>query len=83
LGVVWTVQLLPFQRSAKGALGNPAPVVVAKPPAAVQAVAALHDTPVKVANVAPAGLGVVLIVQVVPFHCSANGLSAENAPVVE
>ena len=55
--------------------------MVEKPPAAVQAVAALHDTPVKIANVVPVGFGGVLSVQLVPFQTSVSSLFAWNAPV--
>ena len=47
---------------------------VAYPPTAVHALAALHETPWSVATVVPEGLGVVLTVQLVPFHRSASVL---------
>jgi hypothetical protein len=79
VGVVWIDQLDPFQRSASGARAKLSPAAVEKPPAAVQEVVALHDTPVNVANVVPAGLGGVgLIIQLVPFQCWANSVSAWN-----
>jgi hypothetical protein len=73
--------LFPFQRSARGALGNWAPALVANPPAAVQAVAAVQETPVKFAYVVPVGVRGVNARQLAPFHCSANTLSDRNAPV--
>ena len=42
-GVVWIVQLVPFHLSASIAGGTSIPVLA--PPTAVQAVAAVHDTP--------------------------------------
>jgi hypothetical protein len=42
-GVVWTPQLVPFQRSASIVGGTSMPVLA--PPTAVQAVAAVHETP--------------------------------------
>jgi hypothetical protein len=36
-----------------------------------------HDTPFKMVQVAPLGFGLVIIDQVVPFHCSTNVLGAE------
>ena len=73
---------MPFQRSANGARANESPGVVEKPPAPVHAVAALHETPVNVANVVPAGLGGVLSAQLAPFQTSVSSLSAWNAPLV-
>ena len=54
-------------------------LVVEKPPTAVHAVFALHDTPSNLAAVVPAGLGVVWTVQVAPFHRSASVLLGEKA----
>jgi len=42
LGVVWVVHVVPSERSARTDCGTPKPA--ANPPAAVQAVAAVHDT---------------------------------------
>jgi hypothetical protein len=76
LGVGWIVQLVPFHRSASVVLGNA--FVVEYPPTAVQAVAALHDTPPSVASVAPDGIGVLWIVQLLPFQPSARALSGKK-----
>jgi hypothetical protein len=57
---------LPFQRSANGT------TVLLEDPTAVQAVAALHETPLRTMYVAPAGLGVGWICQAVPFQRSAS-----------
>jgi len=38
----------------------------------LQALAEVQDTPSSSSSLDPVGLGVVRIVQVVPFHCSAN-----------
>jgi hypothetical protein len=68
-GVVWMVQEVPFHASASGAsLVEPKEV-----PTAVQASAATQDTAVRALLTDPAGLGVVWMVQEVPFHASANG----------
>ncbi len=65
----WTDHAVPFQRAAKV-------TVVAELflslPTAVQAVLERQDTPLRLAVVAPAGLGVLWIVQLVPFHRSAS-----------
>jgi hypothetical protein len=62
LGVVWTVQVLPFQTSAKVlscTLSNPT---------AIQAVAEVHDTPLR----APLPLGVLWTVQLLPSQPTAK-----------
>ncbi|MFL5859706.1 MAG: hypothetical protein ACJ780_02860 [Solirubrobacteraceae bacterium] len=63
-GVVWIVQLVPFQTSAS----------VPRPPCptAVQAVAEAHETAESVFSPPGTGLGVVWIVQLMPFQNSAN-----------
>src|SRR5262249_53692599 len=69
-GTVWSVQLVPFQRSASGRLGNsenPAP------PPAVHAVAEVHEPPRSVPNWTPVGSGTVWRVQFVPFQAWADG----------
>jgi hypothetical protein len=63
-GVVWIVQLVPFQNSAS-VPGPPCPTDV-------QAVAEAHATAVSVFSPPGTGLGVVWIVQLVPFQNSAN-----------
>src|SRR5664279_155130 len=68
LGVVWTVQLVPFQRSASVTTVKP----VLDNPTAVQAVLDVHDTPPRLLPVVPVGLGVVWIDQLVPFQRAAN-----------
>ncbi len=55
LGVAWTAQLVPFQRSASGTL---VPVLLRLLPPAVQAVAELHDTSRNSLPPDPAGPGV-------------------------
>ena len=71
LGVGSTVQVVPFHFSATV---KEAPVVgpsELEVPTAVQAVAEVHETPSRFGLVAPVGVGVVWIVQAVPFHRSA------------
>ena len=53
LGVAWTVQLLPFHRSASVLR---TPVLSLESPTAVQAAAELHDTANRSLPLAPAGL---------------------------
>ena len=67
-GVVCTVHLVPFQRSASVAFA----FVV---PTAVQAVGAVHETLSSSALVAPVGLGTDWIVHAVPFQRSASSCS--------
>lgn len=57
-----TIQLTPFQRSANACTGCPNEVAV---PTAVQALAAVHETPLR-SPVAPGGLGVGVIGQLGP-----------------
>jgi hypothetical protein len=59
-GVLWTAQLVPFQRSASVA-GTPA--LLRSKPTAVQPVPAVHDTPCKALARAPVGLEASLTVQ--------------------
>lgn len=69
-GTGWSVQLVPFQRSATGRIGNsenPAP------PTAVHAVCDVHDTPRRLPNRKPEGSGTVWTAQLVPFHACAVG----------
>jgi hypothetical protein len=66
LGIVCTVQLVPFQRSASAP-----PLVPAEEPIAVHAFADVHDTPNRELAGAVGGTEVVWI-QLVPFHASAN-----------
>ncbi|MFL5859704.1 MAG: hypothetical protein ACJ780_02850 [Solirubrobacteraceae bacterium] len=77
-GVRWIDHLVPFQRSTSG---NPVhgpeppeqPAPTSKPPTTVQAVADVHDTPLKELEVAPAGLGIPWLDQILPFQRSTNG----------
>jgi hypothetical protein len=69
LGVVCTVQDVPFHRSASV---SEAPDLLPDTPTAVQAVADLHDTASRLLPIVPDGLGVVCTTQEVPFHASAN-----------
>ena len=70
-GAVTVAQVLPSQTSVSG---ETAPLALALlPPTATQCAAEGQDTDTSVLNVA--GLGVVTIVQVVPFHCSAKLVS--------
>jgi hypothetical protein len=55
VGVLWIVQLVPSQISAS--VSGVLPTTYA--PTAVQAVADVHDTPVKPPDVAPVGFGVI------------------------
>jgi hypothetical protein len=48
-------------------------------PTALQFVSLGHDTPLSRADVAPVGLGLVTIDQVVPFQCSTNVFCVELA----
>lgn len=74
LGVGWTFQLLPFQRSASVT----SPPLLPDAPTAVQAVADVQLTPSSLAPVAPVGRGGVgWIFQLVPFHRSASGRPPE------
>jgi hypothetical protein len=68
--VVWSVQLEPFQRSAR--VNEMRTGLVLYVPTAVQAVAELQETPDKTLRIAPAGLGVGWTVQSLPSHASAS-----------
>ena len=68
LGVFWIDHAVPFHTSASEEL--PEPVVAA--PTAMQNVAEAQETPVSVADSAPAGLGVLRTDHAVPFHDSAS-----------
>jgi hypothetical protein len=70
-GVVWSVQLVPSQRSAIVAGG----IVFMVLPTAVQALLDVQDTPARESS---AGAGTVSAVQVLPFQCSAK---ADNNPL--
>ncbi len=61
-------QLVPFHRSASVLM----PLGGNELPAAVQAVADVHDTPLRLLPWAPLGLGVAWMAQLVPFHRSAS-----------
>src|SRR5579859_41790 len=68
-GTFCTDQFDPFQRSASGtSLG----VALTKSPTAVQAFAAVHETPPRKGLRPPLGVGVFWIVQVLPFQFSAQ-----------
>src|SRR5215469_14867790 len=68
-GTNCTTQVLPFHRSARFTL---APEGAAKLPAAVQAVAAVHETAEKALPWEPTGTGTVCVVQL-PFQPMASG----------
>jgi hypothetical protein len=70
LGVVWTVQVVPFHPSAKGPVGSA--LLSEYWPAAVQALAEVQDTPENTFELMSVGLGVVWVAQDVPFHRSAK-----------
>src|SRR5690242_5486575 len=63
------VQFVPFHRSASGTTLLDA---LTKSPTAVQASAAVHETPPRNPLRPPLGIGVFLMVQDVPSHCSAQ-----------
>lgn len=67
--VFCTVQLFPFHRSASGTMLLEA---LTKSPTAVQALAAVQETPARWVPRPPVGVGVVWILQEVPFHTSAH-----------
>jgi hypothetical protein len=69
---------LPSHRSANGR--NPAPVPRDTRPTAMQALAELHDTPLKLVRVAPGGSGIGATVQVAPVHCAESGAGASPGP---
>jgi hypothetical protein len=68
LGVCWTDHVVPFQISASG--GLPVPVNVW--PTATQNVAEVQETPTRVLEGTPGGLGVCWTDHLVPFHTSAR-----------
>ena len=72
----WRVRATPC-RGARGyelrsASGRPAARLVLKIPTAVHADVAVHDTPVGLLLIAPVGLGVGWMVQLMPFQPSAS-----------
>src|SRR5215469_16493465 len=69
LGVCWTAQWLPSQRSASVSWF---PAEVSKNPTAVQAAVDVQGTPSRKLRVAPGGLGVCWTVQLLPSQCSAR-----------
>lgn len=71
-GPVEAVQDLPFHRSMR----MPEPLGKSSP-TATQAVVERQETPFRTPTVVPAGSGVVIRVQLVPFHTSANGAHSE------
>jgi len=75
--VLWIDQLVPFHRSPS-VVETPAPFAY---PTAVQALADVQDTAKRSLFVAPLGLGVVGMDQLVPFHVSASVTSP--APALE
>jgi hypothetical protein len=75
LAIDWLDQLVPFQTSPKvvSAVGMTFIFpTFAKAPTAVHAVLEVHITPLRLLPGSPAGVGVVWIDQLVPFHRSAN-----------
>ena len=68
MGVSWIVQLVPFQTSANV---NWTPAI-RKCPTAVHAVFEVHDTPYRKLSGALVALGVLWIVQLLPFQRSAS-----------
>src|SRR5437588_169713 len=69
LGVLWIVQRVPFQRSASV---TRTPALLWYCPVAVQAVLVVHDTPFEALAFALAGLGVLLVPQLVRFQAAAT-----------
>jgi hypothetical protein len=69
-GVVWTDQVVPVKRSAS-VTSTWEPLTPS--PTAVQAVLDVHDTEESALEVAPDGVAVLWIDQLVPFQLSANG----------
>jgi len=67
--VDWTVQVVPFQFSARVKVAF---VLVTYHPTAVQADAEVHETPDSALDVAPLGVGVDWRVHAVPFQRSAS-----------
>jgi len=70
--------VVPSQRSAS--VPAPLPEVSTRPPAAMQADEDVHDTPDRMVNVEPDGLGVAWMAQLVPFHRSARVLPVPEFP---
>ena len=70
VGVVWSVQVAPFQLAAIGASVEPLAW-----PAAMQKVVVGQDTPLKTFPKKPVSLGLGTTLQVDPFHCSTSVLS--------
>ena len=67
---VWVDQIAPFQLSISGCA---APALVNETPVAVHALAAGQDTPSSAPPVVPVAVGVVSMLQAVPFQRSASG----------
>ena len=67
LPVCWMDHFVPFQRSANVADG---PLLGCQSPTAVHAMRDTHETPFKNASAAPAGVGLVWVVQRFPFQRS-------------
>jgi hypothetical protein len=76
LGVAWMLQVVPFRDSANV---TSVPVMSLELPAAVQAVAELHDTPSRELALAPGGLGVTWMLQAVPSHASTRVVTIPDA----
>jgi hypothetical protein len=69
-GLFTNAQPEPFQRSVNVLCTEPSKEF----PTAKQLVVVGHETPLSVDSVAPLAFGLVMIDQVVPFHCSTNEL---------
>jgi hypothetical protein len=69
LVVGWIFHVAPFQISANVRYESEP---LTEFPTAMQSEAEMHDTPLSNTTVEPAGLGVDLIFQRLPFHLSAN-----------
>jgi len=81
LGVGWMLQVRPFHRSARVAVGVRV-VSGRRPPTAVHADGEVHDTAVR-NQPPPGGFGVGWMRQPRPFHCSASvpgGTSLNGLP---
>jgi hypothetical protein len=70
---VWTVQLIPVQRSATVTPGTQANAHAMIVPTPEQAVAEVHETAYRGLPVFPPGLGMFWLVQVLPSQNCANG----------
>jgi hypothetical protein len=77
-GTDWMLQLVPFQPAASGTEVRELSISL---PAAVQAVAAEHDTARSSLASDPAGLGTAWIRQLVPFHRSASDVVVPVLPL--